>query len=40
MFNAFERAVAGRYLFSRKTDRFTSVIAIFSFSASCWGWRR
>jgi lipoprotein-releasing system permease protein len=31
MFNAFERAVAGRYLFSRKTDRFTSVIAIFSF---------
>lgn len=31
MFNAFERAVAGRYLFSRKSDRFTSVIAIFSF---------
>jgi lipoprotein-releasing system permease protein len=31
MFNAFERAVAGRYLLSRKSDRFTSVIAIFSF---------
>lgn len=31
MFNGFERAVAGRYLFSRKGDRFTSAIAIFSF---------
>ena len=31
MFGAFERAVAGRYLLSRKSDRFTSVIAIFSF---------
>ncbi|MCW8084842.1 lipoprotein-releasing ABC transporter permease subunit [Sabulicella glaciei] len=31
MFNAFERTVAKRYLLSRKSDRFTSVIAIFSF---------
>lgn len=31
MFGAFERAVAARYLFSRKGDRFTSAIAIFSF---------
>jgi len=30
MFNAFERMVAGRYLLSRKSDRFTSVIATFS----------
>ncbi|UPY38404.1 lipoprotein-releasing ABC transporter permease subunit [Sediminicoccus sp. KRV36] len=30
MFNAFERAVAARYLMSRKSDRFTSVIAGFS----------
>jgi lipoprotein-releasing system permease protein len=31
MFDAFERSVASRYLLSRKSDRFTSVIAIFSF---------
>jgi lipoprotein-releasing system permease protein len=31
MFNAFERTVAVRYLLSRKSDRFTSVIATFSF---------
>jgi len=31
MFNAFERTVAARYLLSRKSDRFTSVIATFSF---------
>ncbi|MBB3899854.1 lipoprotein-releasing ABC transporter permease subunit [Roseococcus suduntuyensis] len=31
MFNAFERKVAARYLLSRKSDRFTSVIATFSF---------
>lgn len=30
MFNAFERTVAARYLMSRKSDRFTSVIAGFS----------
>lgn len=30
MFNAFERSVAARYLISRKSDRFTSVIAGFS----------
>jgi lipoprotein-releasing system permease protein len=30
MFNAFERAVAGRYLRARKGERFVSVIAIFS----------
>ena len=30
MFNAFERTVAARYLLSRKSDRFTSVIAGFS----------
>lgn len=30
MFGAFERAVAARYLLSRKSDRFTSVIAGFS----------
>jgi lipoprotein-releasing system permease protein len=30
MFNAFERTVAARYLISRKSDRFTSVIAGFS----------
>jgi lipoprotein-releasing system permease protein len=31
MFDAFERTVAARYLLSRKSDRFTSVIATFSF---------
>ncbi|MCU0886868.1 MAG: lipoprotein-releasing ABC transporter permease subunit [Rubritepida sp.] len=31
MFNAFERTIAARYLLSRKSDRFTSVIAVFSF---------
>lgn len=31
MFNTFERTVAARYLLSRKSDRFTSVIATFSF---------
>ena len=30
MFNAFERAVAGRYLRARRGERFVSVIAIFS----------
>jgi lipoprotein-releasing system permease protein len=30
MFNAFERAVAGRYLRARKGERFVSIIAIFS----------
>ena len=30
MFGTFERAVAARYLLSRKSDRFTSVIAGFS----------
>ena len=30
MFGAFERAVAGRYLRSRKGERFVSIIAIFS----------
>ena len=30
MFNAFERAVAFRYLRARKGERFVSVIAIFS----------
>jgi len=30
MFNTFERTVAARYLMSRKSDRFTSVIAGFS----------
>ncbi len=30
MFNAFERAVAGRYLRARRGERFISVIAIFS----------
>ena len=30
MFNAFERAVAGRYLRARRGERFVSVIAVFS----------
>ena len=30
MFNAFERAVAGRYLRARRGERFVSVIAGFS----------
>ena len=30
MFGAFERAVAGRYLWARKGERFVSVIAGFS----------
>jgi len=30
MFNAFERAVAGRYLRARKGERFVSIIAVFS----------
>ncbi len=30
MFNAFERAIAGRYLRARRGERFVSVIAIFS----------
>ncbi|WP_424813990.1 lipoprotein-releasing ABC transporter permease subunit [Roseococcus sp. YIM B11640] len=30
MFGAFERAVAARYLMSRKSDRFTAVIGTFS----------
>ena len=30
MFDAFERAVAGRYLRARKGERFVSIIAIFS----------
>ncbi len=30
MFNAFERAVAGRYLRARRGERFVSIIAIFS----------
>ena len=38
MFNAFERAVAGRYLRARRGERFVSVIAIFSLSASRSGW--
>ena len=30
MFNAFERAVAGRYLRARRGERFVSVVAVFS----------
>jgi lipoprotein-releasing system permease protein len=30
MFNAFERAIAGRYLRARRGERFVSVIAVFS----------